>query len=353
MEDIWLEATVSGEMQPADIPATTGIDIEALKEGDTNPMEVVVEVPAGKSKRGWNYRPESLQRIVETVAQKGLHGFLGHQKPENIADEFPPPVTHWVGARWQDGKAYFRGVIDKSATHLKRWLKSKTVNTVSIYGRPKLKQVAGETHVVDYVPLSIDWTPLGRAGMPTRVVSIGEMEDEKSGGEEKMNWKELMAKIKTMAATGEVTNAQIVGEMGWDAKEVAGEIDANWLKKVNEAVEIVDKTKKVLGVTGEMDIVQVAAVAAKAVAGQREAEHIKLVEDVVKEKVTGEMAQKLVRRILRVQKDATKEQVAGEIDALVKDEEIKKMLAQLHIDNPAATAGANTQHGMKTKRVSI
>jgi hypothetical protein len=206
---------------------------------------------------------------------------------------------------------------------------------VSIFGVPKLQQVGGETHVVDYKPLSIDWTPLGRAGMPTAVVAIGEMDEILSGGgQNPMNWKEIVAQLKQMLANKEVTVGQIVGEMGWKAQEVAGEIDAEWLKEVTGAVETLGKVKEALGVTGEMDVLQVATEARKALDEKAAAEREKLIDEVLKEKVVGEMAQALVKKMLQVPEDATKEQIAGEIDKLLSDETIKAAIGKLHVDKP-------------------
>lgn len=174
-----LEARITGEMRPEDIPLASCVtqeDLAALKKDDPNPMEVVVEIPVGKSKRGWNYKEQSLKDIVDHVNKHTLSANLGHQKPENLDTEFPPPVTHWVGAVMKKGKAYFRGVIDAAAKDLKRWIKAKRIKQVSIFGAPKLKLANGEVQVVGYRPLSIDWTPLDRSGMPTRVVAIGEMD---------------------------------------------------------------------------------------------------------------------------------------------------------------------------------
>ncbi|MFS8501944.1 MAG: hypothetical protein FWJ59_09135, partial [Caldicoprobacter sp.] len=175
-EMIRLEAAVAGEMSVEEVPASAAIDVQALKEGDSEPLEVVVEIPAGRSKRGWLYTPQALKRIVDVVMEQGLPGFLGHQKPEDVDHQFPQPVTHWVGGKMVGDKAYIRGVVDPAAKDLKRWIKSRAVRTVSIYGIPKLEHVRGETRVVDFQPLSIDWTPLGRAGMDTRVVAVGEMD---------------------------------------------------------------------------------------------------------------------------------------------------------------------------------
>ena len=164
-------------MKVDDVPVAPGVDVNAIKGEDKNPMEVVVEVPATKSKRGWNYKPKSLQDIVTHVMTNTLNGFLGHQKPENVDSEFPDIQTHWIGALWDEkhNKAYFRGIIDPSADKLKRWIKAKRVKQVSIFGRPTLKVASGEVDVVGYKPLSIDWTPLDRPGMPTQIVAVGEM----------------------------------------------------------------------------------------------------------------------------------------------------------------------------------
>ncbi len=330
-----VQAVISGEMRVEDVPLAPWADLQALKAGDSEPMEVVVEIPAGKSKRGWNYRPEALQKIVGEVMNQGLPGFLGHQKPEDVDHQFPTPVTHWVGALWRDGKAYFRGVVDKAASNLKRWIKARAIRQVSIFGIPKLQRVNGEIHVVDYKPLSIDWTPLGRAGMPTSIVAIGEMDEILSGGgENPMSWKEIVAQLKQMLASKEVTLGQVVGEMGWKAQDIAGEIDAEWLKEVTGAVETLGKAKEALGVTGEMDVLQVATEARKTLDEKAAAEREKLIDEVLKEKVAGEMAQALVKKMLQVPEGATKEQVAGEINKLLEDEAVKATISKLYVDKP-------------------
>lgn len=353
-----INAMLSGEMKPEDIPLAPGVDVNALKTGDNDPMEVVVEVPAGKSKRGWNYKPEALQKIVGEVMSQGLPGFLGHQKAEDVDTQFPQPVTHWIGGMWKDGKAYFRGVVDKSAPDLKRWIKSKVIKTVSIFGVPKLQQTAGEINVVDYMPLSIDWTPLGRAGMPTRIVSIGEMDEILGGGSISMTWKEILAKLNAMRIGKEVTVAQIMGEMGLTVQQVAGEMDAKWLDEVTKSLDTLGQIKTALGVTGEMDILTVVKEAGAALDEKHKSGHTKLVDEVIAEKVTGEMAQNLIKKMLVVPDNATKEQITGEIDKLLADETLKETFSKLHIDKPAgvgaaASGKAQTGNGLKKRSVSI
>ena len=188
-----INASITATIKPTDIPVAPGVNISALKAGDPDPLEVVVEIVPGESTRGWIYQAEALKSIVMHVQEKTLNGFLGHQKPEDVPNEFRPPVTHWVGAIWKNEKAYFRGVVDAGASDLKRWIRAGRIKQVSIYGIPKIQVIGGKTYVQDYKPLSIDWTPLDRAGMNTNVVSTGEMYSNNTG----------LIKMRTDIHTGE------------------------------------------------------------------------------------------------------------------------------------------------------
>jgi len=149
-----------------------------------------------------------------------------------------------------------------------------------------------------------------------------------------MSWKEIVAQLKQMLASKEVTLGQVAGEMGWKAQDIAGEIDAAWLKEVTGAVETLGKVKEALGVTGEMDVIEVAEEARKALDEKAMADREKLIDEVLKEKVAGEMAQALVKKMLQVPEGATKEQVAGEINKLLEDETVKATISKLYVDKP-------------------
>jgi hypothetical protein len=326
-------------MKVEDIPLAPGVNVEVLKAGDTDPMEVVVEVPATKSKRGWNYTPVAIKKIVDHVNQHTLNGFLGHQKPENVANEFLDIATHWVGATFDESKnvGYFRGVVDSTATKLKRWIRAKRIKQVSIYGMPTLARAAGEVNVVDYKPLSIDWTPLDRPGMPTRIVAVGEMahvfdtvddtvlidgemEDifdiiaGEQGGET-VDKAKLLAALKAMVASGEITKADmdaIVGEMfKTEGTVITGEM-ATLVTGVS--VEDMKAMKTVFEKTKE-------EAALKAVG--------EMVDTLIQEKVKGEEAQKWVKEVFSTTA-AVKETVAGEMDVFLGKESVKVALSKLY-----------------------
>ena len=412
---IALVAKVTGEMSVDDVPVASWANLDALKGDDPDPYQVVMAVPAGKSTRGWNYTPQALQRIVGEVNASGLPAFLGHQKPDDVSTEFPNPVTHWIGAKWQDGVAYFRGLLDKSATDLKRWVRGNAINQVSIFGYPQLEQkaVTGETDVTDYKPLSIDWTPLNRAGMPTKLVASGEMDviatpaddshealkdslrgaakeslgvsdqssdyvwpcsvyddyfvaghesngstmyykfpyDKNDDGTVTLGDKVKVQKVESWEPCGEMNK----GGNGVNELEQlitafkAGKITKQQLQQAcgEIGITIVDPgtvnadAAKTLTAIGEMfggasgeALINAIKGASEAVMTQKQAQHDAVVSEVIGQKVTGEMAQGLVKKMLRVPADATKEVIAGEIDKVLADETVRGILAQAHIDLP-------------------
>lgn len=431
---IALTARISGEMSVEDIPVAGWANTDALKKGDDDPLEVVMAVPAGKSTRGWNYTENALSSIVGEVNSVGLPGFLGHQKAEDVATEFPQPVTHWIGAKMQDGVAYFRGLIDKSAPDLKRWVRGKAVSQVSIYGYPQLQQnaVTGETDVTDYKGLSIDWTPLNRAGMPTSVAALsGEMDSvtapadtsheelrealrnaayEKLGAtgrtyvgvssvyddyfvankDDMENNKTRYYKISYSKApdSGSIILGEPVevmrkeswepvtsGEMGGtkmnkalkdlldagtitqdDIKAACGEMDSTGEKPPEQKEPpkpaslggVIESTQRsafemacgeMFGGKSGTDLIAAIKQAAQLAKAQGVEARI---DKTVKAKVSGEMAQNLVKKMLRVPDDATEEQIAGEIDSVLADDTVKAFLAQSHIDTvPPASQGGN------------
>lgn len=369
----------TGEMKADDIPAASSVNIDELKKGDTDPLEVVVEIPASRSKRGWNYTAESLRNIVDAVNSSTLNGFLGHQKPEDVSNQFLPPVTHWVGAKMVGEIAYFRGVVDAAATDLKRWIRSGRIKQVSIFGMPKIQKVAGETNVIGYKPMSIDWTPLDRAGMNTRIVAMsgemwdldgdgpsGEMETGKEG--KTMNPEELMAALKTMLANKQLTVPMIAGEMGWKPEVIAADIDQKWANEITSSVDKLKKVEEALGVSGEMDVVAIATDAAKALKQQESAGFEKVIGEMIGKKIESDAIKKDIAdektvigklwsyHSAGITPGMTEEQMAGEMDSFLADESVKSIISNYHTDGPALRGTPSGNQGtssLKTKRTAL
>jgi hypothetical protein len=195
------EMSPLGIIKPTDIPLSRAVSeaqYAELIKGDDDLCQVVIEVGPGQSSRGWQYPEAAIQKIVQHVADKSLAGIMGHQTDEEVSREFRAPVTHWIGATWLNGKAYFRGLVDKTAPDLKRWLRSGRVTQPSVFTRPKV----ANNVVVDLEPLGIDWAPLGRAGMHTaRVIYAGETRFTHGTNTERQDETEMDANL----AAGEMT----------------------------------------------------------------------------------------------------------------------------------------------------
>src|SRR5690606_29096717 len=354
------------------------VNLEAITAGDDDPLQVVVRIPEGRSRRGWYYTRRVLERIAAEINSTGLPGMLGHQDPDRVDREFVPPVTHWVRAvvRDEGGRAalYARGVIDKAAGDLKRWLRGNVIRQVSIYGVPTLATAAdGETHVVDFHPLSIDWTPLNRAGMPTSVVAVGEMDaiigpGGPSGGAEPMNVKDLLAKLRELGVQPTV----VIGEMGWNAadliratgatlEDVAKAIAAEQWAALEAAQQAIGEMANLFGLSEGATVEQVVAVVKAAHEAQSAAAktaHEALLDKVVGEMVTAEAARPLVRRLVAptVQVGADEEAVRKAVGEVVQQEDVRQALAGLFRDPVIAPPQADTKsatNGLVARRVSI
>jgi hypothetical protein len=364
---------VTGEMQVEDVPLSPAADLQSLLAGDTEPLQVVVEIAPGKSKRGWEYTHQALDKIVGEVQKNTLAGYLGHQKAEDVSNQFLPPVTHWVGAKWQDGKAYFRGVIDTAAQDLKRWVKAKRVTQVSIFGVPTLRTVGNQVQVVDYQPLSIDWTPLGRAGMGTRIVAAGEMDElippanNTKGGKKAMTLAELIAALKELG----VAPRAVIGEMGWKPQDVAAALGVK-LDEVGPAIDAErwNGLQTMATAMGEMaqlygmgkdtplaDLVAAVKASRQVEQAQAGAQHGQLVDKVIGEMVANEKARPLVKRLLNAQAGTDEAALKAAVGELLKLEEVKVALAGMLTERrpPASTGGDSGKPSefLRTKTVSI
>lgn len=163
---------------------------------------------------------------------------------------------------------------------------------------------------------------------------------------------DLLAEMKQRVKDGRISQA-IVGEMaGFDMGAPQKAKDAE--TKLKDATQKLTQVSEALGVTGEMDLIQTARSAKEALDGRADAEFDALVDSVIKEKVTGEQAQGLVRSTMHVARGMSKEEIAGEIDKARNNPFVKAALDQSHRDSHIPGAPENKSGDqMPTKRVAI
>lgn len=365
------DAGALGEMSTEDVPLAAGVDLAALQAGDTDPMQVIVELSAGKSKRGWNYGQKVLERYHSEIQAGGLPGYLGHQKPEDVSSQFPTPVTHWVGSKLVGSKLYMRGVVDKAADDLKRWIRSKRITTTSIFGIPKLvRSTTGEVQVVDFDPISNDWTPLKRNGMSTRLVYTGEMdrllkEGEEPQGEQDagpsegglMNFAEIMQKLRDVGAGP----AKVIEAMGWEPTQVLGEmsidyataapiIDKAAFEKGEQASKVVGEIAKLAGVEDFEKLPETVKAWKEGADNVAKETFEKRRDKVVGELVANEKGQKLVTRLMRIEETASDDDIKKAVGELLEDDFVKEQLAAFGgATKPALNPSGETKSGETTE----
>ena len=105
-----------------------------------------------------------------------------------------------------------------------------------------------------------------------------------------------------------------------------------------------------------MDVVEVAKEGKKAIDESKKKNFEDTVNKIIGEKVSGEMAQGLVKKMLNVEEGASEEVIAGEIDKILADEFIQKVLSDHYIDKGTgvgSTSQTKTSSGLVTKRAQI
>ena len=380
-------------------PLATPEMIAELK-GEDDPLDCIFAVEYRTSKSGVEYLDSAYEHIVETILTSTVFipSGYGHQSQEAFFYEGRKLYGSVIGALLDKtaGKIYYRIIPDKGedAKDIRRWLKNKQINAVSIWGIPTYADESKRV-VLDYALRSVDFVPPLSEGQHNES-AVGQMEglsfDERQEKicaalrehykeyvftedfyddfvigeyknqlykipyriqddtvtlgaaqkvrrvveykheEEKMELTsipndELTAEIARRTKSGLLSAAAVAGEMGVTLE------DAEKLKGLQaQAVEL-SKLKEAAGEMALTDAIAFAkkakeeekAEAAKKAFGEM-VEAVKAEKGLTKDgKPTGEMAV-MVDKFCRFETGMSKEQVAGEMDRVINDADIQKMV---------------------------
>ncbi|OCL28656.1 hypothetical protein U472_00435 [Orenia metallireducens] len=349
-------------------PSNEAEEVAQQLEGE-DPCYVCVEIPEGEGNYGY-YTAMAIEDVVNKV-NKGLpNGFAGHQRPEDLPYEFPEITTHWLAAEIYraGGKTIAKvyGLVDEAEAKLKRWIRARRIKEVSIYGEPIYKG-DGTSDIVGFNLYSIDWTPKGRPGMDTRLVWASEINN---GGGKEMDLNEILANLRSKIAKKEVDLKTVVSEIGFTDEQVLQIIASEQLEEAKQNKETAKKAEKLvqaLGLDSQEDLDKAIKKAEKmkeVYDADQEENQEQVIDEVVEEKVAGEQAQALAKKMLKVEAGADKKIIAAEIDKILEDEVFKAVVGNAHIDKPAGKIVAGemdngvsnkkrTYSSVKRKRVGI
>ncbi|QEJ97953.1 hypothetical protein FUT82_08055 [Treponema phagedenis] len=172
-------------------PLATEERIQELKH-ELEPMDCIFAVKYRTSRSGKEYADSAYEEIVNTIltADVFVPACYGHQSQAAVVYEGRPLMGSVIGALLDKatGTVYYRIIPDKGekAADMRRWLKNKQINAISIWGYPTYESSESNT-VVGYRLLSVDFVPPGTQGQENVGLAIGQMAD--------MSYSELRQKI--------------------------------------------------------------------------------------------------------------------------------------------------------------
>ena len=396
-------------------PLATADMIAELK-GEDDPLDCIFAVEYRMSKSGVEYLDAAYEHIVETILTSTVFvpSGYGHQSQEAFFFEGRALYGSVIGALLdkEAGKIYYRIIPDKgdAAKDIRRWLKNKQINAVSIWGVPTYADERRKT-VIDYALRSVDFVPplsegqhnesaIGQmAGVsfnererkirdalrkkytdfvftedfyddfvigeyenqlykiPYRIqndtVTFGTAQKVRRVVEYKLQEEEMeLTSIANDELTAEIARRTKNGLLS--AQVVAGEMgvaleDAEKLKSLEAAKAELGGLQKAAGEMGlkldeALSIAKQAKEAEKAEAAKKAfgemVDAVKAEKGLIKDgKPTGEMVG-FVDKFCHFEAGMSREQVAGEMDRVMQDPDVKKMIANKRAGSPLSEMGA-------------
>lgn len=319
------------EADSAEVPFAEGFDLEALKLVDADPVFATVKIKAsnGDQGKGPLYDEALLQKLATQFNTKRPPGYKGHQRPEDVEWQYREPVTAWVGARYGTGadgtgELLVKGYVPTTASDLRTQLKlaeagADMVNSVSIFGMRETDK--SSNRVTDFDLWSLDWTPKGRAGMETELVTVsGELAKENE-----MTREEVIAGLTAQDVPAAIAD-------GFRAEGVAS---------VEADVTLAGEMRVILELDDEVDPDAVVEAVRGLTSKAKADEFATRVESVIDgSEITAEMAKEAVRDALITAGNAssTDEELAGELSSLLEKPYIKALVDGTTI--PVISGGA-------------
>ena len=196
-------------------PLATPEMIAALK-GDADPLDCIFAVEYRKSKSGVEYLDTAYEHIVETILTSTVFipSSYGHQSQEAFFYEGREIYGTVIGALLdkEAGTVYYRIIPDKGehAEKIRRWLKNKQINAVSIWGIPTYADERKKT-VIDYELRSVDFVPPLSEGQHNES-AIGQMAGMSFNEQERKIRDALREKYADYVFTEDFYDDYVIGE---------------------------------------------------------------------------------------------------------------------------------------------
>lgn len=322
-----------------DVPFASSFDLEKLKETDEDPFFVTVSIKPGHGNQGKgpHYDDAILQDLETQFNTKRPPGYKGHQDPEKVDWEYREAVTAWVGAKWVadsegEGQLLVKGYVPETASDLRTQLRlaesgADIVNSVSIFGIRDTE----DDKVTRFDLWSLDWTPKGRAGMETELISVS---GEQAKEDDDMTREEVIASLKL----DDVPESLQTALRAEGRAEVSGEVAlAGEMRVIFEIDEEADSSAVIDAVRSLVDSDRATKLA------------VAVDEAIVGAEISAEMTQDAVRDIVlnKVTSKSTKEEIAGEVASALDRSYVKQLAGETVVVNGGTGNKDETRSGSR------
>jgi len=202
-----------------DVPTAAGVDMDALRADDPDPLFVTLPVVPQigmTSRNGLLYDETLTNSIVQQINAKRPEAIFGHLKDEERSTSYPEPAAHWIGATVADGKAWAKAYVPPgpSRDRVKRLKATGGQIATSIYGKGAYEATAtkGVRRLADFDLESLDFAPPARAALQNGAYPIITAELAQEDNPD-MNRDELIAELNAGDIPQELRDA-IIAEHG-------------------------------------------------------------------------------------------------------------------------------------------
>lgn len=217
-------ATYISEMRGRypDVPLADGVDLDAIKATDPNPMFVTLPIvhEGAKSDKGFTWKAADVQRVLSEIIAKRPEGILGHVRPDERSHRYDLPAVRWVGAILdENGVVWGKALVTE--TRAKDYFRTaKAANArvgTSVYG------VRGTKGLEDMTLESIDFGHPDRLGNPN-AAAIPKITSELSEGEPPMTEDiKLVSELTTQRDEAKRLVTETEGKLA-DAQKIIAEL---------------------------------------------------------------------------------------------------------------------------------
>lgn len=183
-----------------DVPTAEGVDLNALRVHDDDPMMVTLPIIpqiGATSRNGLLYDAALADDLVRQINDKRPEGIFGHLKDEERSTSYPEPAGIWVGAARVGDQVWAKSYIPPGAARdrIRRLKATGGQIATSIYGKGKYESTAtkGVRRLIDFDLETLDFAPPGRAALANGAQPVITAELEQ--GDPEMTKDELIAEL--------------------------------------------------------------------------------------------------------------------------------------------------------------